>query len=170
MKQRCPHCGADLPDTGDAFCSECREPVDAILENRIPASNATEGVLPAATSPHRMFGDHTKFFLICLYGITLAASASEIFSIHPAKRTFLNLLLGIASMVACGNWITVDAERQGRPIRDSLRSLCYIFGLFAVCIYTVWSRGWRGAAFIILHAFGLVAFAAALMLIFSGID
>jgi hypothetical protein len=28
MSERCPHCGAHLPDTADAFCPECRAALD----------------------------------------------------------------------------------------------------------------------------------------------
>jgi hypothetical protein len=30
MNQKCPHCGADLPDAGDAFCPECRNSLDEV--------------------------------------------------------------------------------------------------------------------------------------------
>ena len=28
MSTHCPHCGARTPDVGDAFCPECRRPLD----------------------------------------------------------------------------------------------------------------------------------------------
>jgi hypothetical protein len=33
----CPHCGARLPVTHDAFCSECRQPLDEPRGQPIPA-------------------------------------------------------------------------------------------------------------------------------------
>lgn len=47
--QTCPHCGAPLPSARDAFCSECRNPIDE------PPRPARGG--PSPTSRHASAGE-----------------------------------------------------------------------------------------------------------------
>ena len=43
--EQCPHCGESLPDTGDAYCSACRSPLDVEHDDNV-AESQTDRSLP----------------------------------------------------------------------------------------------------------------------------
>lgn len=47
MSERCPHCGADLPPTGDAYCPECFRGVDEPTARQRAALQQLRGKEPA---------------------------------------------------------------------------------------------------------------------------
>jgi len=50
MAETCPHCGAALPTTSDAFCPECRNDLDDVASPKLPPQNgkATRGAVSEA--------------------------------------------------------------------------------------------------------------------------
>ena len=52
--QACPHCGAALPYVRDAFCSECRTPLDELPADVAGSNAAASGILVTRPGPLRL--------------------------------------------------------------------------------------------------------------------
>jgi len=162
MNRKCPHCGDDLPDTSDAFCPECREPLNEIQQVPGPALEAPTAKA-AVPGQVRKVGKHTIFFLTYFYALALIAGIEGAYGWAP----LIDLLFPIALIVSAAFWTIEDSKRRGRPIPLLSRSWCYQSGVIVAPVYCTASRGWRGAMLVLLHAFGFLAFAVLVMYYFA---
>src|SRR5438132_4247610 len=115
--------------------------------------------LPAPTKPSSPYPPrHTLRFLAAFYGLALVPGIRRLYYWEPS---FLDLLVPIAFVIALGWWAVVDASVRRHPIPILARPWFFLFGWLLVPGYVVWSRGWRGVLWIVLHCFGWYALATA---------
>ena len=122
-------------------------------------TNVNASVSPASSQNMRFsIGSHTVMFLFVLYwtatvrGLVDAVQAPDIWVIG----------LWIVDGLNFAFWIIRDASRRGRPIPLLAQQWCFIFSSVFAAGYAIYSRGWRGAGWVILHGIGmtLVVFTA----------
>jgi hypothetical protein len=70
MRTNCPHCGADLPPTGDAYCSDCHQDLDEPTAAARAADRTGHGEL---TSSAACKGDRVRAIIGVPLGILAGA-------------------------------------------------------------------------------------------------
>jgi len=93
---------------------------------------------------------HTRWFLAVFYAIAIAWGVR---SIWRGMFSLVDSIVPFALAVGLGTWAIVDARHRGRPIPFLAQPWFILFG-FAVPLYVVWSRRWRGLGWVILHGAG----------------
>ena len=116
---------------------------------------------PAAAPPGGY--RHTYWFLASWY---LLAVMWGIRDIHRAEPSHLDLLFPIALGLCPGSWAIVDARRRRRPIPMLSHHWFVLKAELLVPGYILWSRGWRGAGWMILHS--LLWYALAMVALLAG--
>ena len=110
--------------------------------------------VPIATTPGR--SRHTRWFLAAFY---LLALMWGVRGVHHAEPSRLDLLFPIAFNLCSGSWAIDDARQRRRPIPALSRAWFVLLAGLLVPGYVIWSRGWRGAGWVILH--GVLWYASA---------
>jgi len=64
---------------------------------------------------------------------------------------WVELGLNAALALALGWWGLVDARPRRHPVPLSSRAWFVLFAPLVVPVYVIWSRGWRGALWLVLH-------------------
>ncbi len=105
----------------------------------------TAAPTPRAASVFR----HTRWFLIAYYAIAVVWGVRNIYHTEPSG---LDLLVPIAFAAALAWWAIVDARLRRHPIPVLARPWYFLLAALVVPWYVVWSRGWRGAGLVVLHA------------------
>jgi hypothetical protein len=65
--------------------------------------------------------------------------------------------------IALGWWALVDARGRHRPVPILTRPWFFLFAGLVVPGYVLWSRRWRGLAWLVLHTVGWFALATVVM-------
>jgi len=122
----------------------------------------TEPPTSAPRSATALGWHHTGWFLAVFYALAVVWG---IRNIHFWQPSLLDLLVPIALAIALGCWALVDAKRrqQQQPIPILARPWFFLLAGFVVPGYVIWSRGWRGAGWVILHAGGWYGLATVIM-------
>lgn len=102
---------------------------------------------PVSREPASRDRRHTRVFLAVLY---LLAVALGIGGVARRESNGHDLLDSIVCSVGLGWWAIVDARVRGHVIPLLSKSWFLLFSFFLVPGYIVWSRGWRGAGWIVL--------------------
>ena len=93
--------------------------------------------------------NHTRWFLIAYYCF---AAAEGIHNIRVAEASGFDLVLPIAFAICMGSWVIIDAERRRQPIPLLARPWFLLMAGLVVPGYVIWTRGWRGLGYVVLHA------------------
>jgi hypothetical protein len=103
-------------------------------------------------------GLHTWLFLAYAYGLTFLIGYLVA---APTQRNGMILLCQCLLYASGATWVISDARRRGRPFTTAVGFWLCVTALVSTPIYTLWSRGWKGLAYIGLFLVGwyLVAFA-----------
>lgn len=96
--------------------------------------------------------DYRWLLVVQLYLSTIAWGAVQVFNQNIGPY----LLFGIFMAATATQWTVLDARRRGHSIRHILLLLIVLFWSIAVPIYLIWSRGFRGLGWALLHALGLL--------------
>lgn len=91
---------------------------------------------------------HTLRFLTAFY---LLAVVWGVRSIRPDEPSGMDLLFPPVFALCLGWWAVVDARRRRHPIPLLSRSWFYFLAEPLVPLYVLWSRGWRGACWLVLN-------------------
>ncbi len=97
------------------------------------------------TKPSR----HTAWFLMGYYAL---AAAWGIRQVWMSEHSGLDLIFTLLSALLLGWWAIVDAERRNHPIPMMARAWFLLFAGIVVPGYVIWTRGWRGLGWLLLHA------------------
>ncbi len=139
-------------------------PSEAIMAGPPPSRPS----IPPA--PATVFGvaEHTFWFLVVFYFLAVAWGIREIWSWIP---TVIDLLISIALALCAASWAIVDGKRRKRPIPMNSQAWFFLFAGLLVPGYVIWTRGWRGAGWlldnsvcwyllvvIVMHTGGLIVF------------
>jgi hypothetical protein len=92
--ENCPHCGAGLPPAPDAFCPECRSPLDELPERSLP---------PAERAERRRA---EKYLLLRVAGLLLAVGG--------LVDMYFNRVLVGALLLVVGVALLLEAARRAR--------------------------------------------------------
>jgi hypothetical protein len=106
--------------------------------------DATPRKAPATSGGHR----HTLWFLAAFYALAIVSGARQAYWF---QESLLDLLIPLAEALCLGLWAEEDANRRGYPIPMLSRSWFILLPLILVPAYLVWSRGWRGLAWILIN-------------------
>jgi hypothetical protein len=94
---------------------------------------------------------HTLRFLAAAYAL---AFVWGIRSLYYWEQSLLDLLVPVCFVIALGWWTVADAEARGHPIPLLAQPWFYLCGWLLTPAYVIWSRGWRGVGWIVLHCIG----------------
>jgi hypothetical protein len=108
----------------------------------------------ASTSSTRP-GWHTIIFLLVYYSVAIMNGA-----IDALAEDGIAILATLVECVNLGLWEIEDARRQRRPIPLSAQPWMVLFAGIAVPVYVIYTRGWRGLEWVVLH--GVCYFAVAI--------
>jgi hypothetical protein len=155
MGPSCPHCGAALPAVADAFCPECRSPLDAPPPapswppRPAEAIQAAPDAGPRLPAPARPRAWRDLLVLLAYYGLAALWGARNAYAWQPS---LLDLLVPLALSWALARWAFADAAARGRPLPELSRHWFFLLALVLVPAYVVRSRGGRGLLLVVLHA------------------
>lgn len=93
---------------------------------------------------------HNRWFLIGFYSLAVLWGIRNIYHNQPSM---LDLLIPIALSICLGWWAVTDARRRRQPIPLTAQVWFFILAVLVVPGYVIWSRGWRGMAWVALHLF-----------------
>lgn len=105
-------------------------------------------VAPTPTRPNED-SRHTAYFLIVYYLLAPVWGVRHVYHDQPSP---LDLLVPFVGALSLGMWAVSDARRRRHPIPISQQAWFFLLAGFVVPIYVVWSRGWRGVGWVVLHA------------------
>jgi len=91
-----------------------------------------------------------RWFLTAFYVLAVANGLSSAWS----EKTAADYLLGLCMTWVTGIWAIRDAMARGHPIPALSRGWFILFANPAVPVYVIWSRGWRGVGWLLLHLVG----------------
>lgn len=123
-------------------------------------SEVSKSTLLPPGEPQDIRARHTQYFFIGFY---LLAVVWGIRGIYQTEASALDLLVPFALAVCLGWWALVDARHRRTPIPGSAKPWVFFLAGIVVPGYVVWSRGWRGLGWLVVHAFLWVALAAIAM-------
>ncbi|MHC5540359.1 hypothetical protein ACYOEI_19230 [Singulisphaera rosea] len=89
--------------------------------------------------------------LAVFYGL---AAISGFGNIDRSSASLLDLLIPLVMGFTLGWWALTDAKNRGRPIPLSAQPWFVLLAPSLVPGYLVWTRGWRGVLWVMLHAIG----------------
>lgn len=92
---------------------------------------------------------HTTFFLVAFYALAVMWGVR---TGYQRQISLIDLFLPLLLYFSMCEWAVMDARRRGHPIPMLSRSWFLQFALVLVPAYAVWSRGWRGIGWCVLHA------------------
>ncbi|HQU42023.1 MAG TPA: hypothetical protein PK867_04390 [Pirellulales bacterium] len=93
-------------------------------------------------------GEHTFWFLLAFYALAIVGGIRHAYS---SKSSALDVLLPVADAIALGCWALADSKRRGHYIPMTARWWFVLLGVFVVPAYVIWSRGWRGWAWVAVN-------------------
>jgi hypothetical protein len=91
---------------------------------------------------------HTLWLLAIFYAIAIVWGVRSVYQSEPSV---LDFLVPLANAICLGAWAIVDARRRKHPIPMSAQPWFVFLAIVLVPAYVVWSRGWRGLAWLLLH-------------------
>jgi hypothetical protein len=92
--------------------------------------------------------NHTRWFLVAWYALAVVWGIRMAWYWIPTR---LDMLVSVASWVILSSWAIIDAKRRGRAIPLLSQQWFFLAVWLLVPGYVVWSRGWRGVGYLILH-------------------
>jgi hypothetical protein len=105
-------------------------------------------VIPVAINPSK---PRHWWFLSAFYLLAVAWGMRDA---QQGRASIVDLLLPLALAFTLAWWTICDAAVRGCPIPAFSQAWLVLFAVFAVPIYVVRSRGWRGVGLVILHVLG----------------
>ena len=106
---------------------------------------------------------HTRWFLVAYYLLALLWGVRNGWFWVPSR---LDVLVPAALYAAGGWWAVVDSRARGHALSRAAQQWLFVAGGFLLPGYVIWSRGWRGLGYVLLHgALGCVAAAVAMNIV-----
>ncbi|MDY0168228.1 MAG: hypothetical protein RBS80_16890 [Thermoguttaceae bacterium] len=93
---------------------------------------------------------HTTWFLVAFYAVGVIHGLRSMYYWQPSV---LDWLIQWTMYLCLAVWGVVDARKMRRPIPESAQQWFLFFAGITVPVYVVWTRHWRGVAYVLLHAF-----------------
>jgi hypothetical protein len=112
----------------------------------IPETNPPNASTTSATTGQ---GRHTLWFLLTFYAIAIVWGMGSV-SLRASSPALW--LLQCMAAICLARWAVDDARQRRHPIPLTSQSWFLVFAWFLVPGYVVWSRGWRGIGWVLLHA------------------
>jgi hypothetical protein len=106
---------------------------------------------------------HTGCFVIALYSLAFEWGLRNIYFWQPSM---IDLIFPVAFAIVLGWWAIVDARRRRHPIPLLARQWFFLLAGLLVPVYVIWSRGWHGVGWLVLHA--VLWFVVATVVMFVG--
>ena len=111
--------------------------------------------IPRTDATRRSFA-----FPLAFYGLAIVWGCRNVEYRHSSA---LDLLVPVALAVCVGLWALTDAKRRGHTVPMLARSWFILATGLVVPVYVIYSRGWRGVGWLVLHAVGWLALATVIM-------
>jgi hypothetical protein len=160
--RNCVHCGERIADVLEGrFCVRCGSPIHNPCAKSMvggcpecgaaintPESKPIPVAGPAATTRTSRDARHTRLFLIVFYILAVVWGAS----VRSGVSSGVERLVSVAGAIALGWWSVADANRRRSPIPRFSRPWFFLLAGLVVPVYVIWSRGWRGAGWVVLNA------------------
>lgn len=102
----------------------------------------------AADSPSSGAFRHTRWLLLAYYSLCVIWGVRNAWQSVPMR---LDILVPLALYTAGSWWVIVDARTRGRAVPLHSRQLFFLIAALLIPAYVVWSRGWRGLGYLMLH-------------------
>ena len=115
----------------------------------------------AQSSPRRGRA-HTHWFLSIFYAVAILWGVRM--SIYWEPST-LDYWAGAVVTVGIGCWALLDARQRDNSIPFLCEDWFVQLGWLTGPIYLVWSRGWRGILWLVLHFIGWIVVANSMMML-----
>jgi hypothetical protein len=112
---------------------------------------ATCGLGPSATSRS------TRTFWTLLGFVYVAAAINGVQAGLHVEGQLLTIVLGLVVAASMAELCVLHARIHGLPLPESFQWILFILWPFAVPVYFVWARGWKGFGYVALHAVLLFA-------------
>jgi hypothetical protein len=90
----------------------------------------------------------TRIFLVFFYAIAIVSGVRNIWF---WKHSALDLLIPVASALCLAIWALEDARRRKYRIPSLSKPWFFLLAGIVVPGYVIWSRGWRGLGWVVLH-------------------
>ena len=107
------------------------------------------GVIVPAVVPSVL--PRTHYFVILFYA---TAAVWGVRSAYYWEPSHLDWIMTPIQALTLGWWAVTDARRRGRPMVWPARLAFVVLGGILAPIYFIWTRGWRGLGWVVLHAVG----------------
>jgi len=101
--------------------------------------------------------DTHRMLLVGIYACAAFWGAVQVLS----SNTLVILLGSVLFALLVTGWCVVDARKLGKPMLPVVQMIMFFTWPIAVPIYLIWTRGFRGLGYTLLHAAGLYAVMAA---------
>lgn len=92
---------------------------------------------------------HTVCCLVAIYSLAVISGVREVYRNQPST---LDFIVSVAMAICLGTWAVVDAGHRRYKIPMSSQAWFVLFAGVVVPGYVIWSRGWRGLGWVILHS------------------
>ena len=157
--QKCVHCEGRISDELESrFCEKCGSAVhDRCIRTsesvgcsgcgaRLPppVSVSTEGGSVRPKFPLR-----TRAFFVAFYSMAVVWGVRYV---SPQKESSLDLICSLVMALALGMWAIADARHRRHSIPLLARPWFVLFAGLVVPAYLLWTRGWRGAAWVVVNS------------------
>jgi UDP-N-acetylmuramyl pentapeptide phosphotransferase/UDP-N-acetylglucosamine-1-phosphate transferase len=103
------------------------------------------------TQPSKPKSLRVWLFLLGFYGLSVVGGIRDI---YYWKQSFLDLIIPFLMAIVLGWWALADAKSRGHRIPKMSLPWFFLFAVFAVPAYVIWSRNWRGVGLVLLHLIG----------------
>ena len=117
-----------------------------------PDSPYQSTIFPTAAAPFAR--RHLLWCLVAFYSLAVLSAARNV-AVHvfgTPDATRFDLLMQIGFAFCLASWAVFDARRRRQSIPLLLQPWFLMFALVSVPGYVVWTRGWRGVGWVLLHS------------------
>ena len=97
------------------------------------------------------------FAILSVYGLFALAGCSDATQIESSPYTLTEAIASFACGIFTTSWAVSDSRKRGHPIVHILQLLMFLTWTVAIPIYLIWSRGWKGLGWAVLHCIGVIA-------------
>jgi hypothetical protein len=113
--------------------------------------------VPNIALPRPKLELHTRLFLFFFYALAVVYGLRQMRLREPSPIDFM---MQIAMPLCLATWAMQDIRHRKYRVPLLAKPWFFLFGSIVVPGYVIWSRGWRGLGWVVLHLFVWVVLAA----------